>query len=479
MIGQKPPSGTGKGFKGALSYLMRGKKHNPDPDRVAFFAMRNLIAVHPDAAPREMRATASQALKVQKPLYHYIIAWRPDEAPSDEVMTAVANRTCRELGLDEHQAVYVAHNDTDHRHIHIVVNRVHPSTFKTWHASNDYARIEQSLAAQSRELGYEPVPGRHSGPEQVREEVRHGRRATNGEYQKNCREAGRPPRHQLSLERAQELAPRLAPLFDEAGSWDELGRRLKAEGVTLERKGQGLILVTGDGTLKLSQLGRQIRYVDLKRRFGEYASGGTAAPPPAAPKAMPPRKRRKVWRDEQLREAEDEDTPADATVFPSLKPAAEVRFQLPPPPIAPVVMPAKPRPQWTPAPERERPPQARNEVAAKQSRPSLLRRVAGIKGTPPAQPREVRKPASPARDGQFKGRPLAPLDVATVRPILNRARSWSEFMRGLRSAGYRLIAGRDGHSVVREKTRSPLQELILPAPSNGWSASLARACRLS
>ena len=406
MIGQKPPSGTGKGFKGALSYLMRGKKDKPDPDRVAFFAMRNLIAVHPDAAPREMRATASQALKVEKPLYHFIIAWRPDEAPSDEVMTAVADRTCRELGLDEHQAVYVAHNDTDHRHIHIVVNRVHPSTFKTWHASNDYAHIEQSLAAQSRELGYEPVPGRHSGPEQAREEIRaRGRRATNGEYQKNRRQGGTPTRHQLSLERAQEIAPRLVPLFDEAGSWDELGRRLEAEGITLERKGQGLILVTGDGTLKLSQLGRQIRYVDLKRRFGEYAAGGAAAPPPAAPKAKPPRKRRTVWRDGKLLEVEDDDTLADPTIFPPSPPAVGAQ-----PPVQPAVQPAlTPLPpippakrQWGPLPEGEQSREDRDEVTKKQPRPSLLRRVAGVKDTPPAQPREVRKPASPAQHGEFK-----------------------------------------------------------------------------
>jgi predicted ABC-class ATPase len=32
------------------------------------------------------------------------------------------------LEMQDHQAVFVAHNDTAHRHVHVIVNRVHPET---------------------------------------------------------------------------------------------------------------------------------------------------------------------------------------------------------------------------------------------------------------------------------------------------------------------------------------------------------------
>lgn len=72
----------------------------------------------PDKIPSMMRATAAQSRKCQKPVYHMIISWRPDEAPSDVTMREVADRALFDLGLNEHQA---AHRDTNHRHLHILV----------------------------------------------------------------------------------------------------------------------------------------------------------------------------------------------------------------------------------------------------------------------------------------------------------------------------------------------------------------------
>jgi hypothetical protein len=45
-------------------------------------------------------------------------------------MERAADSYLKHMGLDEHQAVYAAHNDTEHAHVHIIVNRVHPETGK-------------------------------------------------------------------------------------------------------------------------------------------------------------------------------------------------------------------------------------------------------------------------------------------------------------------------------------------------------------
>src|SRR5690606_14584799 len=76
-------------------------------------------------------------------------------------MVRVADRLLAELGLQEHQVLIVAHGDTRHRHVHLMVNRVHPDTLRAWDDRHDYARIERSLRVQERELGLREVPGHH------------------------------------------------------------------------------------------------------------------------------------------------------------------------------------------------------------------------------------------------------------------------------------------------------------------------------
>jgi hypothetical protein len=65
--------------------------------------------------------------------------------------------------LQNHQALIVAHNDRQHPHVHIMLNRVHPERGTAWSNSWDFRRIEASLRAQEADLGLRVVPGKH-GP---------------------------------------------------------------------------------------------------------------------------------------------------------------------------------------------------------------------------------------------------------------------------------------------------------------------------
>jgi len=177
MIGEV--AGIGTGFKGAINYLLLGKKDEPNPDRVAWTQLRNLPTDNPKLAPRLMRATANQSARCAKPLYHLVLSWREDENPTDEMMQSHIDDTLRDLELLDHQAFIAAHKDTKHRHVHLIINRVHPETTKAWSRSMDYARIETSIRRQMEERGLAYVPGRHNDPEKFGLKPRHVKR---GEY---------------------------------------------------------------------------------------------------------------------------------------------------------------------------------------------------------------------------------------------------------------------------------------------------------
>lgn len=270
MIGKIPR--PGRGFRGSFNYLIHGKRDaDRDPDRLAWMETRNLFVDDADKIPSMMRATAAQSRKCQKPVYHMIISWRPDEVVSDITMREVADQALIDLGLNEHQAVLAAHRDTDHRHLHILVNRVHPETGKAWHTSKDWARFERSIARQALERGLLKVDGRHNTPELM---ARDNKRARDSEFQMNRRLGHEIPKDRWSLEEIKSRRLQLAPIFDQSRSWDQLTRLLSAEGLTLTAKGQGLVIDDGMGFMKLSDLGKEVRLAGLetlyRERFTDY-----------------------------------------------------------------------------------------------------------------------------------------------------------------------------------------------------------------
>lgn len=263
MIGKIPH--TGRGFRGSFNYLLRGKRDNENPERLAWMETRNLFVSDSEKIPRMMRATASQSLRCQKPVYHFLISWREDEAPADTSMREIADQALADMGLTEHQAVLAAHRDTSHRHVHILVNRVHPETGKAWHTGKDWERLERSIARQSLERGFLKVDGRHNSPEKM---ARADKRARDSEFQMSRREGG-VPLDRWSLEEIKSRRHQLSPIFDHARSWDHLERLLSAEGLGITRKGQGLVIDDGMGFMKLSDLGKDIRLKGLETLYGE------------------------------------------------------------------------------------------------------------------------------------------------------------------------------------------------------------------
>ena len=145
------------GFGSLTRYLLHGKKDNPNPDRVLWTSTRELILEDPQQAAFIMRATAALG-RTDKPVQHFSISLPPDEHLSREQWEQVIDTTLRDLGLEEHQALIIALRDTDHEHIHLLVNRVHPETLRAWDRWQDRRRLMASMRSQELALGLRPTP---------------------------------------------------------------------------------------------------------------------------------------------------------------------------------------------------------------------------------------------------------------------------------------------------------------------------------
>ena len=117
-------STTGGSFRGLANYL-------EGEEKIEFKEAHNLAGDHKDHYVRMMEDTASMS-RAEKPVYHLSISYSPKDNPSPEAMIKDGEEVLDRLGLSDHQVVFVAHRDEDYRHLHMMVNRVHPVEGKAW-----------------------------------------------------------------------------------------------------------------------------------------------------------------------------------------------------------------------------------------------------------------------------------------------------------------------------------------------------------
>jgi hypothetical protein len=145
----------GRSFKGAIAYIIHDPDQADTDERVLFTETRNLRTDDPEKAAKVMAYTAMHAKdlkaaaglkatgrKADNPVYHLSLSWIPGEKPTQAEMMEAGQAALRALGFSEHEAVFAAHGDKQHLHLHVVVNRVHPVTGKSHNPNYDYDQLQ-------------------------------------------------------------------------------------------------------------------------------------------------------------------------------------------------------------------------------------------------------------------------------------------------------------------------------------------------
>jgi len=133
-------AGGGRSFKGAYAYFGHDKQQ-ATKNRVEWTHTENMLTDDPDKAWKVMAYTVYEQArlkeasgqkatgrKLQKPVFSYSLAWHPEQNPDKEHMLETARKSVAVLGFTEHEMLIVAHRDEPQRHVHVIVNRVHPIT---------------------------------------------------------------------------------------------------------------------------------------------------------------------------------------------------------------------------------------------------------------------------------------------------------------------------------------------------------------
>jgi len=99
---------------------------------------------------------ASKTRLCEQDCLHLSLSWEKGQDPSKAEMIEAGQSALKALGMENAQAVFVAHSDTTYRHFHVIASLIDPETGKT------YAQDEQRFKAQAWSVKWEMAHGRES-----------------------------------------------------------------------------------------------------------------------------------------------------------------------------------------------------------------------------------------------------------------------------------------------------------------------------
>ncbi|HEY1084282.1 MAG TPA: relaxase/mobilization nuclease domain-containing protein [Prosthecobacter sp.] len=243
----------GASFKGAFRYYLHDKGAETT-ERIGWVQTENMRTNDPEKAWKVMAFTAQvqdrlkeasgqsrAGRKLEKPVFAFSLAWHPEQSPTPDHMLATARKAIAALGLTDHESVIVAHKDEPQKHVHVIVNRVHPITGMAGDVRNSKRKLSDFAREYEREDGKIYCQQREENHRQ--------------------REAGKPTRYS---DRA------IAEAWETTSTGKEFVAALEARGYRLAQGRKRLVVIDPHG--KAHNPSRQlpgVRAADIRARLSD------------------------------------------------------------------------------------------------------------------------------------------------------------------------------------------------------------------
>lgn len=221
--------------------------------RVGIVSLTNCISNGIDLAVLEIRNTQAQNTRsIADKTYHLMVSFREGEQPDDATLEAIEERICNALGFAGHQRMSAVHHDTDNLHVHIAINKIHPSRYTIHEPFNAYHKLGQLAEKLEREFGLE---------------------ADNHKPNKTLAENRTADmEHQSGVESLLGWLKRECKgQIEGAQSWESLHQVMRENGLQFHERANGLVITAENGvSVKASSVSRELSKGKLEQRYGAF-----------------------------------------------------------------------------------------------------------------------------------------------------------------------------------------------------------------
>ncbi|MDV6344756.1 TraI/MobA(P) family conjugative relaxase [Nitrosomonas sp. Is37] len=249
-------------FSRLINYLTHTQK---DKERVGRVNITNCYSNITEAAVIEILNTQQMNQRaVSDKNYHLMVSFNQGERPEDSILEDIEKILCEGLGFGDHQRISVTHLDTEHFHMHIAINKIHPVK----HTLHDPIRDFKTLARLCEGL-----------------EQQYGLAITNHTtHHRGAQNKASDLEHKAQLESLVSWIRRnLLTQLQEADSWEGLHAVLTNHGLVIQERGNGFVVATQDGlAVKASSVDRALSKKYLTERLGRWVPADKNLPQSSA-----------------------------------------------------------------------------------------------------------------------------------------------------------------------------------------------------
>lgn len=205
-----------------------------DGEKVAWYRISNCQSDTPAVAIAEVLATQSDNHRTKSDkTYHLVVSLSHGECLSKEQAEDIEDTISAGLGFADHQRISAVHRDTDHFHLHIAINKIHPTNFRCIEPYFPYYKLDK--LAKDLELKHGLFQANRIGQE------------------KSFAKVGGLEAHQQEQSFLRWLHEnvdgQLKHVLREAKDWQDIHNLFTAHGAVIRPRGAGFAIATVDGTV--------------------------------------------------------------------------------------------------------------------------------------------------------------------------------------------------------------------------------------
>lgn len=196
--------------------------------------------------------------------YHMIFSFPHGEKPSREILNDIEDNLVASIGLKSHQRISAAHDDKEHYHVHVAINKVHPITFRNVEPFYDKNALMRTCTDLEKKHGL--MITNHG---ELVEAQTHNR-GVSFESQSNIQSL-----HSWINSNAKE---QLIEASATSKSWDEFHGKANELGLEFKLREAGIVIkaVGQEVAVKASSIDRGLSFKSLTSRFGEFKAPSQA-----------------------------------------------------------------------------------------------------------------------------------------------------------------------------------------------------------
>lgn len=202
---------------------------------------------------REVESTQAMNQRTQKDkCYHLVVSFPLGEKPSEQILDDIESELVGAIGYGEHQRIRAIHDDKDHYHMHIAINKIHPQKYNMIEPYYDKKTLMRSCA----EL-----------------ELKHGlMRVNHGHGEEKSQGAAADIESHRGIESLQTWVKQNAKQeLMKADNWQSFNTVLAKYGLHCKQRGAGLVIGNDDGIyIKSSSIDKSFGFKQLVGKFDVF-----------------------------------------------------------------------------------------------------------------------------------------------------------------------------------------------------------------